>query len=240
MNEKITDTLVSIPPYVSTSWEQIAALERHDSTLYIILLSGAKLTVPNLSEELLSSIFSLHAQKIEKRSHTHPKNEPLPQDNTLDSIQKGFKDLVSITMKLGVNALGQLGQVLEHNPSHAHLPPLPPEMIERIKTIKNIISKEDLKSLKPPVEHCHCLYCQIVHLLQTETAAVDEVSPQEEIVDDKDLQFSQWEVIPLSNQQYVVRNKLDTHEEYKVFLGDPMGCTCGKPHCEHIVAVLRS
>lgn len=236
MHEKITDKLISIPPYVSTSWDQVSALQREGEVLHIFLLSGAKITIPHVSEEAFQHLFTHHSRWIEKET---PLSQTAP-DVTFDTIQKGLKDVVSLTMKLGVSALGQLGQVLEHNPAHAHLPPLPPEMVDRIKALTNIISKEDLKSLQPPVEHCHCLYCQIVRLLRGNELLTEEPSPQDEVIEDKDLQFSQWQVAPLADQQYIVRNKLDSHEEYKVFLGDPMGCTCGKPHCEHIVAVLRS
>ena len=38
----------------------------------------------------------------------------------------------------------------------------------------------------------------------------------------------------------VVTNPLDANEHYNVFLGDPIGCTCGQKNCEHIRAVLNS
>jgi hypothetical protein len=35
-------------------------------------------------------------------------------------------------------------------------------------------------------------------------------------------------------------NPLDHKEHYNVFLGDPIGCSCGNNNCEHIQAVLKS
>ena len=66
------------------------------------------------------------------------------------------------------------------------------------------------------------------------------LTPTEEKIDDLDLVFRDWEIKELSNNLYTVTNPLDLNEHYNVFLGEPIGCTCGHKNCEHIKAVLQS
>jgi len=71
----------------------------------------------------------------------------------------------------------------------------------------------------------------------------DEPSQQgegEEEVSDEDLTFQDWEVKQEGDKLYLVTNPLDRDERYRVFLGKPLGCTCGKTNCEHIRMVLSS
>jgi hypothetical protein len=67
-------------------------------------------------------------------------------------------------------------------------------------------------------------------------------APLEEIeeVSDEDLKFRDWEIKQTAEQLYTVTNPLDANEHYNVFLGSPLGCTCGDKNCEHIRAVLTS
>ncbi len=65
------------------------------------------------------------------------------------------------------------------------------------------------------------------------------MAPEPE-VKEEDLRFQQWTACRLEENMYSVTIKLDSIEHYHVYLGDPMGCTCGKKGCEHIVAVLLS
>lgn len=62
----------------------------------------------------------------------------------------------------------------------------------------------------------------------------------DEVVLDNELQFNQWDVEADGESVFKVTNKLDRDEEYRVFLGSPVGCNCGHVNCEHIVAALRA
>jgi hypothetical protein len=70
-----------------------------------------------------------------------------------------------------------------------------------------------------------------------EASAIDfpeeEVSPHE-------LKFREWDIQQAGDKLYNVSNPFDKGEQYQVYLGNPVGCTCGKSKCEHIVAVLNS
>ena len=48
------------------------------------------------------------------------------------------------------------------------------------------------------------------------------------------------EITQTGDKLFTVVNKLDPQENYHVYLGHPVGCTCGKQGCEHILVVLKS
>jgi hypothetical protein len=63
---------------------------------------------------------------------------------------------------------------------------------------------------------------------------------QEEMVSDEELKFRSWDVVQTGEKLYLVCNPIDSKEHYNVYLGEPIGCTCGQTHCEHIRAVLNT
>ncbi len=239
-NDHFSEKLLSIPPFFATSWDQVAALKATETSLHIYLKSGQEVILPGVDSKTVQSIF-LKFNHLVEGSIKFQLPEKTEQDKAFEAIQKGLKEVLSLTMKLGISALGKIETVLEHNPGHAQLPPLPAEMIDRIQVLANIIPKEDLAAMSPPIAGCNCLYCQIQRIIRSKEPSIEiGHADKEEVVEDQELQFSEWSVTPIADKLYKVNNKLDPHEEYQVFLGDPMGCTCGKPHCEHIIAVLRS
>jgi len=127
--------------------------------------------------------------------------------------------------------------VLQHNPEQADAPPLPPEIIEKIQSLKGVLP-EDLSQIQKAEPHCNCPYCQITRAV---TGTLEEVPAQiEEEVSAEDLTFRNWDIKQEGDRLYSVTNPLDTKEHYNVFLGEPLGCTCGNKNCEHIQAVLRT
>ena len=59
-------------------------------------------------------------------------------------------------------------------------------------------------------------------------------------MNEEDLKFRNWEIEQTADKLYIVTNPFDKNEHYSVFLGDPLGCTCGEKNCEHIRAVLTT
>lgn len=237
---KITSKIFSIPPYISTRWEFVESLRVEQNSLLISLKGGSTCTIPNLPPETIKLIFSLHEESLEAMNH---QKEELA--SALESVRTGFKELVNMLTKLGANALTSIGKALEHDPKNAGLPNIPPEMVQKVRLLTNIIPREEILAMPEAEANCNCMYCQINRILRTAApghgATPDVLAEDEtEVVEEKELEFSEWIVEPLADKLYRVINKLDQKEEYRVFLGDPIGCTCGKPHCEHILAVLRS
>ena len=233
---KITAKIFSIPPYISTRWEFVLSLRVTDDVLIVTLRDGTVCTIPNLPKDTIEHIFAFHAEAEEAQDKERENLQPI-----LESMKTGFKDLMQMLSKLGANAIGSIGKALEHDPQNANLPELPPDMVKKVRLLLNVVPKDDILAMPEGIPGCNCMYCQINGILRR---AIGEGSPdllsESEPVEEKDLQFSEWIVEPVADKLYKVTNKLNPSEEYRVFLGEPIGCTCGKPHCEHVLAVLRS
>jgi len=233
---KITKKILSLPPYISTRWEFISSLHVNEGVLTVHLKDGTTCSVPDLSKETLATIFTHHVETTE----TAP-DESEEITKLMGGIRSGFKDVMNMFTKLGANAMTSLGKVLEHDPNHANLPDLPPEMIKKVELLLNIIPQEDLLDMPESVPGCNCMYCQINRILRhAKLDQPDFLEQGGEPVEETELEFTEWIVENIEDKIYKVTNKLDPNEEYRVFLGNPIGCTCGKEHCEHILAVLRS
>lgn len=232
---KITPTVFSIPPYISTSWSQVNALIMQSQTLIVSLKNGPTVEIPGLHAAVLENIFNTHAAYIEQTMQPNLLN-PLSHPIAQTREQR-------IELPLQVASMEELGSALQHNPAQKNAPNIPREILHKIVAITKIVSPTDMQLLPKPEPHCNCVHCQIAKAM---TQASDESEPhtimieKDEEVADSDLHFQQWQIEHLGNQMYTVTNKLDAAEKYSVFLGNPVGCTCGISGCEHIVAVLKS
>jgi hypothetical protein len=212
---KITPSLLSIPPYLSTSWSNIASLQTRPSagafTLIVSLKGGSTIEVPGLDATAVEEIFAAHARYAAEQTSLFPFPLPLSQDGQV----------------------GPLSDAMQHNPEQTGMPPLPPQILDRIATVAKAFGLDDTAILNAPEPDCGCLYCQVVRALHKEEAPQEEVSAA-------DLQFRDWDVAQTGDKLYFVTNPLDPNERYQVFLGQPLGCTCGQKNCEHVKAVLNS
>ena len=63
---KITSRILSIPPYLSTTWKNISSLyvnaEEDRLTLVVRLQNQIQVEVPGLSKELIHEIFEAHSK----------------------------------------------------------------------------------------------------------------------------------------------------------------------------------
>ncbi len=125
---------------------------------------------------------------------------------------------------------------MQHNPDQSDLPPLPPEMLDKITKIAHAFGLEDASALSKAEPHCTCAYCQVVRAFQREEPILEDTEP----VTEAELYFRDWEIAQQAEQLYTVTNPLDANEHYNVFLGEPIGCTCGQKNCEHIRAALNT
>lgn len=233
MKFTITPNSINIPPYVSTSWSQVSSLSCRDGTLVISLLDGKTIEIPELNEEQIQAIFEMHAQVLNNRGN--PLAQAGAKSVRLDVMQ------LDDAVKLGFSAFDELGIALQHNPEQAQLPDLPPEVLERVSLLAQSIPNADLEHIPKSEPNCNCLHCQITRAI-TGTKA-EELQIESDLavdVSDEDLQFSEWAINQVGDKLYAVTNKLDSDEEYQVYIGSPVGCTCGHADCEHIVAVLKS
>lgn len=241
MTIKITDKILSIPPYISAHWSRIATLHMKGNILQMTLVDGDALQIPNLDTETIRSIFEHHATFIENEHTPTLKSTPFEAPGTsavakLQDLMKG--DNPSIQFAFGTSIDG-MGGMLQHDPTQKDAPDIPEEVIKKIAMIGKIMGPSDSELLPKSESSCNCFHCQIARALNPDSPI--EIPAEEEAeIDEKDLQFQQWTITQTNDKLFSVVNRLDDKEKYNVYLGEPVGCTCGKPGCEHILAVLKS
>lgn len=217
---KITDKILSLPPYISTAWKNIVSIHvesrPYGHVLLIELITGSKVEAPNIDPKIMEKVFAMHAQVIEQEG----KINPVATQTFAFPLPFPIEGLTS---------------VLQHNPEQSDTPPLPAEILEKIQSLKGILP-EDM-TLQKAEPHCNCPYCQITRAMTDAEAAPASL---EEEISPADLTFRTWDIKQESDRLYSVTNPLDSDQHYNVFLGEPVGCTCGSKSCEHIQAVLRS
>lgn len=219
---KITSTILSIPPYLSTTWKNISSLhvreERGAYVLVVLLHNRVSVEVPGLDKTAIDEIFEAHARSSEEPKMAHPLESPF-----------------TFSLPFGSDSsVDTLSAARQHNPDQADLPALPPEVLKKIVLIVQALGLEDTASFPKAEPHCNCMYCQMARCIHgEEKESVEEVTAE-------DLSFRNWEIKQTGDQLYTVTNPLDENEHYSVFLGTPLGCTCGAKNCEHIRAVLNS
>lgn len=220
---KITSRILSIPPYLSTTWKNIVSLHiRPDQnlfTLIVLLQNRVQIEVPGLDKEIVDEIFEAHARFAdEEGAPKFPIDSPFSFSLPFLS-EKSADEIVSTSF--------------QHNPEQSDLPPLETSILQKIVSVIKAFGQENLPFSKKPEENCNCMYCQLGRATLSEEPILEEVSPE-------DLHFRDWEIVQTADQLYSVTNPLDTNEQYNVFLGSPIGCTCGSKDCEHIRAVLKT
>lgn len=227
----ISETIISLPPYISTTWSQIKSIRselslNQELLLVLTLQDDSKIKIPHLSEQVIHSIFEAHLKFLENISYKSP------QLNVSQASQ-----MFALPMKM----LGQMDGItsfLQHNMAQKDMPDLPKEIVGKIKEMTRHLKGEELQFLPKPEPHCNCMHCQLAKAMhQDHTSIIEE---EEEIVSEQDLQFKTWDIEQNGNKLFIVKNPLDHLEQYSVYLGEPIGCTCGQKNCEHIKAVLQS
>ncbi|MCI5053063.1 MAG: hypothetical protein MRY21_08035 [Simkaniaceae bacterium] len=217
---KINSKVLSIPPYISTAWENVASLHvepaNNAHTLIVDLISGQRLEIPQLDHKTIQLVFEGHEKFLEQKGNATPQ----------------------MPFQIGGEGMAEMSSAMQHNPEQSDMPDLPPEMLEKVSTVASAlgVDQDNLPKAEP---HCNCVYCQIARAMG---GTVHETEPPEliEEVSDDELKFREWDIKQLDAKLYEVANPLDKTEHYQVFLGNPIGCTCGNNNCEHIKAVLNS
>lgn len=244
---KINNKILFIPPYISTTWNNIRTLSLKDNRLTVSLANDSIVEIPNLDTEHLELIYNTHANFIENQPTPHQEHlsfSRLPFANATPLFNKVTPTLEDPSLSFGLGTFDSLGSALHHNESQSHMPDLPKEILSKISAIAKIVAPEDGQSLPKPELHCNCTHCQIARAVQDglgiEINEIKQPLTIEEEVDDRDLNFQQWDIQQTGEKLFSVCHRLDSNDKYSVYLGHPVGCTCGKEGCEHILAVLKS
>lgn len=228
---QFNENFFNFPPHLSVSWDNVSALRVDNSGKLIFhLITGDCITLPSLKTEEIETIFKAHALYLEKKVSS-PRIERIPP------MLRPHADGNNVRLVFG--SIDGVGGQMQHNPSLKDAPNLPEDMLFKIVEITKIFAAEESSSFKAE-PHCNCPPCQVVRAMQGHT---ENLLPQvltEEEVQIADLEFQDWEITQTGDKLYTVTSKIDKLESYSVYLGKPVGCTCGKQNCDHILAVLKS
>lgn len=246
---KINDKFFSLPPFISTSWSNIRAIHMKSNTLVVTLMDGDTINIPGLTAQNIEAIFNAHTAHLEtdttsiEKSKQHISSQgQILNPFTQSLMNPGHPD--GLPFRIGFSTMDGIGTALQHNSEQAGAPDLPKEILEKIGAIAKIVAPEDINSMPKPEPHCNCMHCQIARAINQSLDASEELHQQmtaiEEPISDNELNFQQWEINQTGDKLFAVINKLDNKEKYSVYLGHPVGCTCGNNGCEHILAVLKS
>ena len=235
---KINAKILSIPPHISTSWGNVAGIFMNSTDLVISLKSNAKVTIPGLDAKTLEAVFKAHTEYLEGNTPTKAQEDIL--GNLHNALQMGTLPSIPINFE----NLGSFTGMMQHDPSQKNAPDLPSEILDRISQVAKALGLDEASFDAPEGEpHCNCPYCQIAKALNgVMNDHTDEIESncEDEIVRDSELTFREWDIKQVADKLYSVTNPLDESEHYQVYLGQPIGCTCGKNNCPHIIAVLNS
>lgn len=243
---KITSSILSIPPYISTSWKNVLSIHLHPSEsdshdLVITLTNDSTIVVPELDTQTIELVFKAHASHLEQDQSAKPaESRPFPSLPFPPTGSASLSFGIPIKMK-EMEGFNSFSGMMQHNPDQANFPPLPEEMLNKVQTVSKMVGLEKQLDQIPKAEpHCNCPYCQVARALHGETMKTEPVISKEEAVCDADLTFREWDLKEIDKHLYEVSNPLDQNEKFQVYLGTPIGCTCGSKNCEHIKAVLNS
>ncbi len=254
MKINVNNKILSIPPYISTSWKHVEGLYMKGATLVATLMSGETINIPGISSELIEMIFNAHAQFLEEEANHRTPSSPQEDLTAFPSFPfglplpgQGFPLAVGgdSTFQFGISSMDGFGSAMQHNPAHANAPDLPIEILQKIGAIVKIVAPEEILTGTIAEQDCNCPYCQITRAINGdivdeafqmfETYEVESRRPAEKPVENT----SPWRIQQIDENQYLVVDVAD-QKEYRVFLGSPVACTCGQEGCDHIIAVLKS
>jgi hypothetical protein len=241
---KINPKILSIPPFISTSWKNITSLHienQHPTFILVVtLLNGARIEVPHLELTMIEAIFAAHARFLEQDEKSAPSKMSPKIPLTFQSGSHEQIISMELPWKGGLAHMEHLGTLLQHNPEQADSPDLPADVLDKIAHLSKTLGIDDPNIIPKPEPHCNCMRCQIARAMQKGATGEEQDQKEEEIVSDEELKFRIWDVAQTGDKLYLVSNPIDNKEHYNVYLGDPIGCTCGQAHCEHIRAVLNT
>jgi len=167
--KKINHKILSIPPYISTSWKNINTLHMKviegKQVLVIVLHNGTLIEIPGLEEKLIEQIFDAHSQYVD-----HETKEP--QAESLKTFEPTAEKENDISFSFGIpfqmsgaEGAENISSFLQHNPDQANTPKMPPDVIEKITSITKALGM-DIEQMNIPKgePHCNCPFCQMGRL----------------------------------------------------------------------------
>ena len=163
---RINHKILSIPPYISTSWKHILSLKAESDALLVHLQDGSHITIPHLHPSIMEAIFATHAKVLE----TEPKTPPQAP-----------------SLSLSLELIDSPPSTLKHSPEDKDCPDLPLEVLQNILIMARTMGLQNSPFLPEEEPFCHCPHCQIVKALKSSSSEL-----LEEDISEEDLSFNSW------------------------------------------------
>ena len=169
---KITSKILSIPPYLSTSWYDVDSLfQSDDGVLVVAMANGTQVRLENLSSEVVHTIFDAHERFLEEEAERE-EDEDEDEDEEGLILGKGTRGEIefSVHAPLMSDQFDERGGdamkiFMEHDPSRSLGPLLPEALLKRITSLAKMFLPQDMIPLDASHENCRCPFCQIVRAL---------------------------------------------------------------------------
>lgn len=264
---KITSKILSIPPYLSTSWYDVDSLfQSEDGALVVALTNGTHVRLEQLSSEVIHTIFNAHACFLEEEA-AREEEEDEEEDKGLKRAEVEFSVQTPFTMGQMDEGNGDAMKIfMEHDASRSLGPLLPDAVLKRVTALAKMFLPPDMIPLDASHENCRCPFCQIVRALsglpqpsleegeekkkslELREPAREKKSREEhkEPLAGKESEHGKqkgdllWTIQQIGDQLYKVTEKAHPERVFQVSLATPVTCSCGEPNCVHIIAVLKS
>jgi hypothetical protein len=242
---KIDDRIISIPPHISTTWENVSSLRVTRDVFVISLIDDSHVEIPDLDNAVIEQAFQAHIDYVEKNEEIHTlatTQEEFQHHQQAPHLPNIFnnENVIGFPLRFGAGGgLDAMGAAMQHNPSQKDMPDLPEEVLNKVSSIAKVLGNDENITLPKAEPHCNCVYCQIARAIGNPSEVEEEILLDEE-VSEEDLRFREWDIDQNNDKLFTVSSPLDPEEKYSVYLGNPVGCTCGEKNCPHIKAVLKS
>ncbi|MCB1118544.1 MAG: hypothetical protein KDK65_01145 [Chlamydiia bacterium] len=221
----------NLPPHLVTQWDDIKALYIKDNTLHVALHEGETILIPHLNQEMVEQIFIAYGK--------HMNEEAEQSHSLLEAIKLPFPGGffgAEIGIDLPFKVSEGFQSIVHHDPKGTKAPDLPKELLDKLSRMAQMMLAHNPQAFSKAEADCNCFHCQIARELVQQTLDAEDVH-------EEDLHFApEWDVTPIDHDEkrYRVASRLNPDQSYQVHLGNPIGCTCGKNNCEHIIAALKS
>lgn len=227
---RINHKILSIPPYLSTTWKNITSLQSSQSngktSLTIQLQNGSCVQIPEIDPEIATIIFTSHAKYMEQEAPPE-KEKSIVEKPKLPPLE--FLELETIQ------------SMLHHKEEEKNAPNLPQSLLNKVSELSKEIGFSDFEHLPTPEPLCNCPHCQIANVIRkTFLTPSHFLETEEEEILESDLAFRSWIIEPMKKNLYRVAHPDERNQTYQVSLESPIHCSCGSNQCEHILAVLNS
>jgi hypothetical protein len=193
--------------------------------------------IPGLDPKTIQQIFEAHAQHVEGQEELSPSRRSPSSFAQFFGAAPGDQ-MIGLPLRFGPGGFEGIGHMLQHDPNQADAPDLPPEILQKIANISQVLGIDNVATLPQSEAGCNCFHCQIANAINH--TPLEQQEMEEPAVSDEELKFRTWDISQIGDKLYCVSDPENSNRKYNVFLGKPIGCTCGDSSCEHIKAVLRS